>query len=96
MLLVSGTLLPRRLHTPVLRLVAARLPRSSVVALNVGKFDADNVAYDAREEAVAASVLGHLYFKDQITRADRERKQLVHTRLRRNSTKPGYLARDEV
>jgi hypothetical protein len=98
-LLVTGTLLPRNLHTPVLHLVAARLPRSSVVALNVGELDADDAAYDALERAVAESVLGHLYFKDPVTRTERKRKQRVRAQLRRNCTKPGYLAqlaRDEV
>ena len=98
-LLVTGTLLPRHLHTPVLHLIAARLPRSSVVALNVGELDADDAAYDALETAVAASVLGHLYFKDPVTGAERKRKQRVRAQLRRNCTKPGYLAqlaRNEV
>ena len=46
-LLVTGTLVPARLHTALLRLIAARLPRSSVIALNVGELEADAAAYDA-------------------------------------------------
>ena len=99
-LVFTGTLLPRHLHTPVLHLIAERLPRSSVVALNVGEFDyADDAAYDALETAVAASVLGHLYFKDPVAHAEHQLKQRVRAQLRRNCTKPDYLAqlaRDEV
>lgn len=62
-LLVTGTLVPARLHTALLHLIAARLPRSSVIALNVGELEADAAAYDALARAVAqpTCVLGHLY-----------------------------------
>ena len=100
-LLVTGTLVPARLHSAVLRLVAERLPGSSVVALNVGELEADAEAYDALARAVAQPlcVLGHLYFRDPVSEAEHERKRRVRAQLRLNCAKPGYLAqlaRDEV
>ena len=100
-LLVTGTLLPARLHTAVLRLIAERLPDSSVIALNVGELEADAEAYDALASAIAqpSCVLGHLYFRDPVSEAEHERKRLVRAQLRRNCAKPGYLvqlARDKV
>ena len=100
-LLVTGTLVPARLHTAVLRLVAERLPGSSVVALNVGELEADAEAYDALARAIAqpSCVLGHLYFRDPVSEAEHERKRRVRAQLRLNCAKPGYLAqlaRDEV
>jgi hypothetical protein len=100
-LLVTGTLVPARLHTAVLRLIAERLPGSSVVALNVGELEADDEAYDALASAIAqpSCVLGHLYFRDPVSEAEHDRKRCVRAQLRRNCVKPGYLAqlaRDEV
>ena len=100
-LLVTGTLVPARLHTAVLRLIAERLPGSSVIALNVGELDADTEAYDALVSAIAqpSCVLGHLYFSDPVSEAERKRKRRVRAQLRLNCAKPGYLAplaRDEV
>ena len=100
-LLVTGTLVQARLHTAVLRLVAERLPGSSVVALNVGELEADAAAYDALAHAIAqpSCVLGHLYFRDPVSETERERKRRVRAQLRLNRAKPGYLvqlARDEV
>jgi len=100
-LLVTGTLVPARLHTAVLNLIAERLPGSSVIALNVGELEADAEAYDALASAAAqpSCVLGHLYFRDPVSELERARKRRVRAQLRRNCTKPGYLtqlARDEV
>ena len=100
-LLVTGTLVPARLHTAVLHLIAERLPGSAVIALNVGELDADAAAYDALERAIAqpSCVLGHLYFRDPVSETERERKRRVRAQLRLNCAKPGYLAqlaRDEV
>ena len=100
-LLVTGTLVQARLHTAVLRLIAERLPGSSVIALNVGELEADAEAYDALASAVAqqSCVLGHLYFRDPVSEAEHDRKRCVRAQLRRNCAKPGYLAqlaRDEV
>ena len=76
-LLVTGTLVPARLHTAVLHLIAERLPGSAVIALNVGELDADAAAYDALERAIAqpSCVLGHLYFRDPVSETERERKR---------------------
>ena len=100
-LLVTGTLVPVRLHTAVLHLIADRLPGSCVIALNVGELEADTDAYDALTRAVAqpSCVLGHLYFRDPVSEAEHERKRRVRAQLRLNRAKPGYLvqlARDEV
>ena len=100
-LLVTGTLVPVRLHTAVLNLIAERLPGSSVIALNVGELEADAEAYDALASAIAqpSCVLGHLYFRDPVSEAEHERKRRVRAQLRRNGVKPGYLAqlaRNEV
>ncbi len=100
-LLVTGTLVPARLHTAVLHLIAERLPGSAVIALNVGELDADAAAYDALARAIAqpSCVLGHLYFRDPVSETEHERKRRVRAQLRRNCAKPGYLvqlARDEV
>ena len=93
-LLVTGTLVPARLHTVVLNLIAERLPDSSVIALNVGELEADAEAYDALASAAAqpSCVLGHLYFRDPVSEPERARKRRVRAQLRRNCTKPGYLA----
>ena len=100
-LLVTGTLLPSSQHSEVFRLIARLLPKSSVIALNVGEMEADDAAYDELEAAIAtpSCVLGHLYYRDPVTRAERERKDRVRTNLRRNTMKAAYLAqlaRNEV
>ena len=84
-LLVTGTLVPARLHSAVLHLVAERLPGSSVVALNVGELEADAEAYDALASAAAqpSCVLGHLYFRDPVSEPERARKRRVRAQLRR-------------
>ena len=100
-MLVTGTLVPARLHTAVLHLIAERLPGSSVIALNVGELEADAAAYDALASAIVqpSCVLGHLYLRDPVSEVEHERKRRVRGQLRRNCAKPGYLAqlvRDEV
>lgn len=100
-MLVTGTLISDRLHTALLKLIAQRLPDSSVIALNVGEMNADAEAYDALESAVAkpSCVLGHLYFRDPVSDSENARKQRVRVHLRHNRSKPGYLtqlARDDV
>ena len=101
-LMIAGSMVPDEIHSPLLRLIAERLPASSVIAMNVGEFErADAAAYDALAEAVAkpACVLGHLYFKDPVSEAERRRKRDVRAQLARNCFKHGYLqqlARDEV
>ena len=100
--LISGTEIPCALHTPILHLVAERLPGSSLVALNLGEFtDADDNAYEALADAIAkpSCVLGHLYFKEPVSQAEVQRKCRVRAQLVLNCFKQGYLqqlSRDEV
>jgi len=100
-LLVTGTLVPTRLHTAVLHLIAERLPRSSVIALNVGEFEAPPSAYEALAHAIRqpSCVLSHMYMRDPVSEHEHETKRRVRAQLRINSAKAGYLAqlsRDEV
>lgn len=100
-MIVTGTVIQEQLHTAVLNAIAKRLPNSSLIALNVGEFDASEESYDALALALAdpACIVGHLYFRDPVSVEERKRKTRVRKVLRHNRTKDAYLqvlARDEV
>ena len=96
-------------HTAILDLLAARLPGSSLIALNIGEFtNASSESIQRLVDAIPRSNLGHLFFKDPVgsvgAGSESAVKTLARTYLRQNrgdgaSGKPVYfrqLARDEV
>lgn len=100
-MLVTGTCIQERLHTEVLKVITERLPNSSLIALNLGEFDATQGAYDDLALALAhpLCIVGHLYFRDPVSVEEHARKRKVRELLRHNRKKDAYLevlARDEV
>lgn len=87
----------KRLHAPILRLIAKRLPSSRVVALNIGEMDVSAATFEALMAAIAHEkcILGHIYL-GEVTKRQKKR---LREQLRVNRRKAGYhrqLARPEV
>lgn len=97
---LTGTLVRGRDHSQLLTTIAANLPGSRVVCLNLGEFsDADDAAYAALEAALPRTFVGNLYIKDPVNAAERARKRRIKDILNANKRKAGYrqqIARDDA
>lgn len=96
---VRGGTTPEQ-QTRYVRRIAALLPRSAWVCLNLGEVDAaSHEAYDELLAAVADSSVGHLWLHDPYTSARRGIKRRFQDAIQANRAKPVYrlqVARDDT
>ena len=92
-LMIKGASVAKGERAGVMAAVAEALPRTRIIALNLGEFgDVGEAALDKLEAALAQSVVGHLFLElDSHHPVQGPRKERLKAVLRANGWKAGYL-----